>query len=94
MTHQTLPAILGGQVGMGRKEIGNFGFNRLDQKLASTLAQHVAQQIFEFPWLAQGNNGIVAHGVSLLREMWLASSSPPRYAASFQTAVTNFDALL
>jgi hypothetical protein len=28
------------------------------------LAQHVSQQIFEFPWLAQGCNGIVLHGVS------------------------------
>ena len=91
MTHQPLSAILGGQVGVGCKEIGNFGFNRLCQELASTLPQHVGQQIFEFPWLAQGNNGIVGHGVSLLREMWLASS-PPRYAAPSQIAVTNFAA--
>jgi hypothetical protein len=93
MTHQTLPPIFGGQVGVGCKEIGNFGFNRLCQKLASALPQHVGQQIFEFPWLVQGDNGIFAHGVSLLREMWLASS-PPRYAAFFQTAVTNFAAYL
>jgi hypothetical protein len=59
----------------------------------TSLAQHVGQQIFEFPWLAQGDNGVVLHGVSLLREMWSASS-PPRYAASSQTAVTNFAAYL
>ena len=72
MTHQTLPAILGGQVSMGCKEVGNFGLNGLCQKLASALAQNIGQQIFEFPWLAQGNNCIVLHGVSRLREMWLA----------------------
>jgi hypothetical protein len=65
----------------------------LSQQLAGALAQHVSQQIFEFPWLAQGYNGIVLHGVSFLREMWLASS-PPRYAAPSQIAVTNFDAYL
>jgi hypothetical protein len=66
MTHQTLSAILGGQVGMGDKEIGNVGFNGLSQELASTRAQNIGQQILEFPWLTQGNNGIVGHGVSLL----------------------------
>ena len=38
MTHQTLPAIFGGQVGVGGKEISDFGFNRLCQELAGALA--------------------------------------------------------
>jgi hypothetical protein len=54
MTHQTLPAILGGQVSMACEKISNFGFDSLSQQLAGALAQHVSQQIFEFPWLAQG----------------------------------------
>jgi hypothetical protein len=93
VAHQTLPAILGGQVRMGGKKVRHLGFDRSSQELAHSLAQHVGQQIFEFPWLAQGNNGIVLQGVSLLREMWSASS-PPRYAASSQTDVTNFAAYL
>jgi hypothetical protein len=93
VAHQTLPAILGGQVRMGGKKVRHLGFDRSSQELARSLAQHVGQQIFEFPWLAQGNNGIVLQGVSLLREMWSASS-PPRYAASSQTDVTNFAAYL
>ena len=55
---------------LGKKRV-DFGLNRMRQELASSLAHHVGQQIFEFPWLAQGNNSIVGHGVSLLREMWL-----------------------
>ena len=58
MSNQTLPTILRGQIGMGCKEISNFGFNGLCQKLASTLAQNIRQQILEFPWLAQGNNAV------------------------------------
>ena len=38
MANQTLTTILGGQIVMGGKKISHFGFNRLRQKLASTLA--------------------------------------------------------
>jgi hypothetical protein len=58
MSNQTLPTILRGQIDMGCKEVGNFGFDRLSQELASTLAQNFGQQILEFPWLTQGNNGV------------------------------------
>jgi hypothetical protein len=83
MSNQTLPAILGGQIGMGCKEVSNFGFNRLSQELTRSLPQHVGQQIFEFPWLEKGNNGILFHGVSLLagRCGWLHhrhDTPPPR----------------
>ena len=77
MSNQALPAILGGQVGMGCKEISDFGFDRPSQELAGSLAKHVGQQIFEVPWLAKGNNSIVGHGVSLLsgRCGWLITAT-------------------
>lgn len=51
---------------MGCKEFSDFGFDCLSQELARSLAQHIGQQIVEFPWLPQGNNGIHSPGVSLL----------------------------
>jgi hypothetical protein len=91
MSDQTLSTIIRGQVSVNGKKRVHFGLDRMRQKLASPLAKHVGQQVFEFPWPAQGDNGIVSHGVSLLSGD-VAGSSPPRCAASSHSAVTNFRA--
>ncbi len=77
MSNQTRPTVLRGQIGMSSKKVRHLGFGRLSQELARSLTQHVGQQIFKFLWLAQGNDGILAYGVSLHsgRCGWLISTT-------------------
>jgi hypothetical protein len=79
--HKTLAAVFRGETGMGGKQLGDLGFNGVSQKLPRAAAQDFGQRIGEFTRLAQGDDGIVFHGVSILSRIcgWL---SPPRYAAS------------
>jgi hypothetical protein len=71
--HKALTAVPGREIGVDRKAFGNLGFDSLGQKLARAIAQHLRKRIGELSRLAQGNNLIVLHGVSiLLLDVWLA----------------------
>jgi hypothetical protein len=81
MAHQTPAAIIRRKMSMSRKSLGDFGFYRLSQQSTRSIAQSFGQRIGKVTRLAQGDDGMVFHGVSILQWIcgWL---SPPRYAAS------------
>jgi hypothetical protein len=71
--HNALTAVPGREIGMGHQTFGDLSFDRLGQKLARAITQHLGERIGKLSRLAQGNNLIVLHGVSiLLLDVWLA----------------------
>jgi hypothetical protein len=90
--HKALKAVFGREMGMGRQTFGKLGFDGLGQKLTRTVAQDFSERIGELSRLAQGDNLIVLHGVSIL--IWICGwlchrhdTPPPLFRA-----VTNFAA--
>jgi hypothetical protein len=75
--NETLSAIVCGEMRMGGKAFGKFGFNSLRQKLARSVPQNLGERIGKLSRLAQGNNLIVLHGVSILFWMcgWLVTAT-------------------
>ena len=77
MTYQTLAAIIRRQMGMSRKRFGNLDFDRLRQQGAGAIAQDLGQWIGDLAQLAQGDDLILFHGVSIL--VWICGwLTPPR----------------
>ena len=85
MTHNATPALGVGQIRMGRDMRLNFSFNRLAQQLPGASPQDIGQRVIrKRPWLAQRNNCIVFHGVSLSSENWRLhqrQDTPPLHQA-------------
>jgi hypothetical protein len=69
VAHQATTAILRGEMGMGRESFGNFGLNRLRQQGTRAVAQRLGQRIGDVARLAQGDDIILFHGVSILQWM-------------------------
>jgi hypothetical protein len=92
MTHQTPVAVIRRQMGVSRKRFGDLGFDRLRQQGTRSIAQDLGQRIGDLARLAQADDFIVYHGVSILfLDMWsalTATDTPP----SFPRPVTNFAA--
>lgn len=91
---QTLTAVLRREMGIGFQRFGELGFNRLGQKLARSIAQDFSERIGELSGLAQGDNLIVFHGVSIL--IWICGWLHHRHDTPppFPRPVTNISALL
>jgi hypothetical protein len=90
--NETLSAIVCGEMRMGGKAFGKFGFNSLRQKLARSVPQNLGERIGKLSRLAQGDNLIVLHGVSIL--LWMCGWLCHRHDTPlplFRT-VTNFAA--
>jgi hypothetical protein len=90
--HKALKAVFSREMGIGFQAFGKLGFNSLGQKLARSVPQNLGERIGKLPRLAQGDNLIVVHGVSILLWMcgWLChrhDTPPPLFRA-----VTNFAA--
>jgi hypothetical protein len=66
VTNQTPMAIIRRQMGVSRKRLGNLGFDRLRQQGARAIAQDLGQRIGDLARLAQGEDLILFHGVSIL----------------------------
>ena len=73
VTHDALQSILGREVGMLAKELGDLGLNGLGEQSTSAIAQDICGRILEGSWLNQFRNVIVRHGISLLQ--WRVRSS-------------------
>jgi hypothetical protein len=75
--NKTLTAVPGREIGMGHQTFGDLSFDRLRQKLARAIAQHFGKRIGKLSRLAQGDNLIVLHGVSILFWMcgWLVTAT-------------------
>ncbi len=67
MAYQPLAAISGELVGVAAEQGRDFGFNRMCQQRAGTIAQNLRQRIGKTSWLGQLENVSVGHGVSLLK---------------------------
>jgi hypothetical protein len=89
VAHQTSAAIIGYLVGMSLEQSRYLGFDRLCEKRARTITQHLAQRIGKSSWLGELENVSVGHGVSSFDGEWRLAI-PPRYATSSLHAVTNF----
>jgi hypothetical protein len=89
---QTPAAIIHRQMGMGRKGIGDLGFDGLRQQSTRSVAENLGQRIGNLARLAQGDDFILFHGVSILIWIcgWLTPS--PDTPPSFPGPVTNFSA--
>jgi hypothetical protein len=72
VAHQPLTAIIGEFVGMAVEQGGNLRLDGLRQQRPPAVAQHLGRRIGECPWLAELENIILGHGVSLLR--WRSGS--------------------
>src|SRR5258706_15005535 len=80
MADNALAPVLGLEIGMLGKKIGDLGLDRLGQQRACAVAQHLSEWILECSWLNQPGDVIVRHGISLLQ--WrVRSRTTPRYAA-------------
>jgi hypothetical protein len=72
---QTLAAIIRCQVSVGGKRLGHFGFDGLGQQGPCAIAQNLGQRIGNLARLAQGDDFILFHGVSIL--IWICGWLPP-----------------
>jgi hypothetical protein len=61
------PSLIGLERRIPSEELGHFDPDRLRQEIARATAQDFGELILEGPWLNQLDNGIVRHGISLLR---------------------------
>jgi hypothetical protein len=66
VAYQTPAAIIRGQMSVGRKSFGNLGFDSLGKQGTRPIAQSFGQRIGAVTRLAQGDDLIVFHGVSIL----------------------------
>jgi hypothetical protein len=66
VAHQTPPAIIPRQMGVSRKRLGDLSFNCLRQQGTRAIAQDLGQRIGDLARLAQGDDLILFHGVSIL----------------------------
>jgi hypothetical protein len=89
MTHQTPAAIIRRQVGMSRKRFGDLRFNRLRQQGTRSVTENLGQRIGDLARLAQGDDFILFHGVSIL--VWICGwpipplITPPSFPAPSPT---------
>jgi hypothetical protein len=82
--HKALTAILNREMGIGCQAFREFGFDSLGQKLARSVSQNLGERIGKLSRLAQGDNLIVLHGVSILLWMcgWLVTATIRRFPYS------------
>ena len=73
VAHQPSAAFFGARLGVAIKERGNLRLDRPRQQGPGAAAQHLGQRIGKRRWLGKLQNGIVTHGVSLLR--WRSGGS-------------------
>ena len=74
--HDSPAAVVGLQIGGRGQKLGHFRFDRLGQKRPRAIAQNLGQPVGQNPWLNQFDNGIVGHGISLLRWRSGGSNTP------------------
>ena len=82
--------ILGPQIRMLGKKVGDLGFDRPDKQGTGPVAQDFRELVVEGSWLNQSDNAIVGHGISLLRWRSEVVKQPHDMPAFPITAVTNF----
>ena len=90
VTHDAPMAVLGLEIGMRAEEVGDLGLDGLSQQGTRPVAQHLGELVVERPWLNQLDDGIVGHGVSLLRWRSGGVEHPHDTPPSPIHAVTNF----
>ena len=73
VAHQPSAAFFGARLGVAIKERGYLRLDRPRQQGPGAAAQHLGQRIGKRRWLGKLQNGIVTHGVSLLR--WRSGGS-------------------
>ena len=73
VAHQPLAAFFGARLGVAIKERRHLRLDRPRQQGPGAAAQHLGQRIGKRRWLGKLQNGIVTHGVSLLR--WRSGGS-------------------
>ena len=73
VAHQPSAAFFGARLGVAIKKPGNLRLDRPRQQGPGAAAQHLGQRIGKRRWLGKLQNGIVTHGVSLLR--WRSGGS-------------------
>jgi hypothetical protein len=66
VTHDTLVARLGLEIGISPQEVSDFRLNGLREQSARPVAQDIGERIGERPWLSQLDDISVGHGVSFL----------------------------
>ena len=62
--------------GRGQKRL-EFRFNRLRDQPTRAGTQNFGERIVDIAFLSEGNNSILVHGVTLLREVRVASAPTP-----------------
>ena len=90
MPHDAGTTVLRPEIGVTAKEGGHLGLDGLGQQGPRSVAQHLGQGILERPWLHELDDGIVGHGVSLLRWRSGGFEHPHDTPPSPLHAVTNF----
>lgn len=68
-------AVLRGEMSVSRKRFGDLGFDRLGKQGMRAIAQDLGERIGDLTRLAQGDDFIVFHGVSIL--IWMCGRLPP-----------------
>jgi hypothetical protein len=67
VTDNAAVTLAGPQISISAEKIGDLGLDGLRKQRTRSIAQNIGELIVECSWLNQLGDGIVRHGISLLR---------------------------